>query len=447
MNNRRLLGISLAAMCAATSLLAEPAEVAVARGPEALVGKISGLRGELKSMLQELLDASIAAARKGELPNISVVVRDKTAEFEADWAEVQRLHAEYEAAREGFDASKAASPRVLALRQQIAEVKVQMAQLEANDTSFVSDGEMAASARGKAETERKIAGLEADATKIRADMNADYDEMERLQKSLRITKAKLANAKRRKVSDTSRLEDAASSVESQTVAARGRIKKAETMLENIKQDIANLRGQAAPAFSPVKAEPPVEDRSWAEGFSDLSMGVDNFFTNMTSPLYAVNHLLQGEMDAFFQTSLSFVINTVFGGLGLVDMASGLGLENKSAWFNQTLATWGIESGPYLVLPFFGSSSFRGMFGIGTDFMINPVGMIVKNDKRHTNRHMQQRNLYLALWGVQIITEREKVIEFLEDLQKNSLDMYAAMRNVTYQRDKQMEDDIKARSKN
>lgn len=174
-------------------------------------------------------------------------------------------------------------------------------------------------------------------------------------------------------------------------------------------------------------------------------GVDNFLNNLASPLYAVNHLLQGQMDEFFQTTCSFVINTIFGGLGMVDMAEGLGLENKQAWLGQTLASWGMESGPYLVLPLFGSSTFRGMFGIAGDFMANPVGMIVKNDHRHSNRHLQQRNLYMAMWGVQIISEREKVIEFLDDLQKNSLDIYTSMRNVMYQRDQKMEKDITARS--
>ena len=174
-------------------------------------------------------------------------------------------------------------------------------------------------------------------------------------------------------------------------------------------------------------------------------GVDNFLNNLASPLYAVNHLLQGQMDEFFQTSCSFIINTIFGGLGIVDMAEGLGLNNQKAWFAQTLASWGVESGPYLVLPLFGSSTFRGMFGIAGDFMANPVGMIVKTDHRHSNRHLQQRNLYMAMWGVQIISEREKVIEFLEDLQKNSLDIYTSMRNVTYQSDQKMEKDISARS--
>lgn len=174
-------------------------------------------------------------------------------------------------------------------------------------------------------------------------------------------------------------------------------------------------------------------------------GVDNFLNNLASPLYAVNHLLQGQMDEFFQTTCSFIVNTIFGGLGMVDMAEGLGLENKQAWFGQTLASWGMESGPYLVLPLFGSSTFRGMFGIAGDFMANPVGMIVKNDGRHSNRHLQQRNLYMAMWGVQIISEREKVIEFLEDLQKNSLDIYTSMRNVAYQRDQKMEKEITARS--
>ncbi|MDP2194079.1 MAG: VacJ family lipoprotein [Alphaproteobacteria bacterium] len=177
----------------------------------------------------------------------------------------------------------------------------------------------------------------------------------------------------------------------------------------------------------------------------VKSGFDNFMTNLSSPLYAVNHMLQGEMGAFFDTTMCFVINTLFGGVGLVDMAEGFGLQNKRAWFGQTLATWGMESGPYLVLPLFGSSTFRGAFGTAGEFMINPVSMIVNNDKRHGNRHKQQRNLYMALWGIQIISEREKVIEFLEDLQKNSLDIYVSMRDITYQQDQKMEAEIKARS--
>lgn len=177
----------------------------------------------------------------------------------------------------------------------------------------------------------------------------------------------------------------------------------------------------------------------------LKTGFDNFWDNLQSPLYAVNHLLQGEMDAFFQTTLSFTLNTLFGGLGLFDMAEGVGLKNHRAYFGQTLATWGMESGPYLVLPVVGSSTFRGTFGLLGDFMLDPIGMITKNTSRHSNRHKQQRNLYLALYGVSIIAEREKLIEFLEDIQKNAIDPYVAIRNAYYQKTKDMESKIKKSS--
>lgn len=174
----------------------------------------------------------------------------------------------------------------------------------------------------------------------------------------------------------------------------------------------------------------------------VQTGVANVISNAFSPLYAVNHLLQADMNSFFKTTGAFVVNTLFGGLGLFDMAEGMGLKRKTNSFDQTLARWGMESGPYLILPFLGSSSFRGVYGLVGDQMLDPMAFVVANKSRSHNHHHQQKNIYLAVWGISIIEKRAQIIPFIEDIKKNSIDSYVAIRTAYDQRRIAMEEDVK-----
>lgn len=176
----------------------------------------------------------------------------------------------------------------------------------------------------------------------------------------------------------------------------------------------------------------------------VQSGVSNFYSNITAPLYAVNHLLQADMDAFFKTTGAFIVNTLFGGLGLVDMAEGMGLKRKESSFDGTLAAWGMESGPYLILPFLGSSCFRGLFGTVGDFAIDPMAMAVENKQRAHNHHLQQKNIYLAVWGIHLVDKRAEIIPFIEDIKKNAIDTYVAVRSAYNQRRIGMEKEIAER---
>ncbi|CAO4845208.1 MAG: hypothetical protein CNLJKLNK_00210 [Holosporales bacterium] len=170
-------------------------------------------------------------------------------------------------------------------------------------------------------------------------------------------------------------------------------------------------------------------------------GVSNFCANIYSPLHAVNHLLQANMNDFFQTTCAFVINTVFGGFGLVDMAEDIGFKRKKATFDQTLACWGMESGPYLVLPIFGATSFRGALGIGGDMFLDPVSSAISNEKN--TRHKSHKNLYLAVWGIDIVDKRAKMIPAIEEIKK-APDPYIAVRSAAEQRRIAMEEELKSR---
>lgn len=101
-------------------------------------------------------------------------------------------------------------------------------------------------------------------------------------------------------------------------------------------------------------------------------GVGNFLRNLGSPVVFVNNVLQGDMDGAGTTAYRFGVNTVFGGLGLFDLAEGDGFEHRGEDFGQTLAVWGVPEGPYLVLPFLGPSNLRDTVGQGVDTAFDPL---------------------------------------------------------------------------
>lgn len=91
--------------------------------------------------------------------------------------------------------------------------------------------------------------------------------------------------------------------------------------------------------------------------------VGNFFRNLLEPTTIVNDLLQGKpLQAISDTS-RFVLNTTLGIAGLFDVATKVGVERHEEDFGQTLAVWGVPSGPYVVLPFIGPSYVRDAFGL------------------------------------------------------------------------------------
>ena len=175
-------------------------------------------------------------------------------------------------------------------------------------------------------------------------------------------------------------------------------------------------------------------------------GVTNFMDNLFAPVTLVNNVLQGEGTQAFHTIFRFVINSTVGILGLMDVAKEIGLPNQPATLNQTFAKWGVETGPYLMLPFFGPSSFRGAYGMVGESFINPLGYVVQNKNRRYNHHHQQRRLLYALYGLDIVNRRAKLIVALNDIEKNSLDPYASLRSVYFQKQKELETNLKSQYK-
>src|SRR5690349_12535593 len=101
-----------------------------------------------------------------------------------------------------------------------------------------------------------------------------------------------------------------------------------------------------------------------------------FVDNLAEPRIFVNDLLQARVNAAGMTFTRFVANSILGVGGLFDYASAHGFPRQSGDFGQTLYAWGVESGPYLVLPFLGSSNPRDTLGLGVDFATTPPALVV-----------------------------------------------------------------------
>lgn len=98
-----------------------------------------------------------------------------------------------------------------------------------------------------------------------------------------------------------------------------------------------------------------------------SKGVSNFFNNVDDIVVFFNQLLQFKFAEATATSARLVFNTTFGLLGLIDVATDMDLPKENEDFGQTLAVWGVASGPYLVLPFIGPRTIRDTAGLAVDW--------------------------------------------------------------------------------
>ena len=90
----------------------------------------------------------------------------------------------------------------------------------------------------------------------------------------------------------------------------------------------------------------------------LNDGVTNVFNNLGEPKNLVNNILQGKLHDAGVDLGRFLMNTTVGVVGVFDVATRMGLQRNDEDFGQTLGVWGVQSGPYVMLPLFGPSTLR-----------------------------------------------------------------------------------------
>ncbi len=150
-------------------------------------------------------------------------------------------------------------------------------------------------------------------------------------------------------------------------------------------------------------------------------GVSNAMGNLGEPITGVNALLQGKGKDAATTLGRLTINTIFGVFGLWDVATPMGLELKDEDFGQTLGTWGIGQGPYLVLPFYGPSTIRDAFGRVGDYPLNPI------------QYIDSSGLRTGLSVINVVDLRSKALGGEKVLDEAALDKYTFLRDAYLQR--------------
>ncbi|NBS17663.1 MAG: VacJ family lipoprotein [Gammaproteobacteria bacterium] len=172
-----------------------------------------------------------------------------------------------------------------------------------------------------------------------------------------------------------------------------------------------------------KVTPPVVDR-----------GVTNFYSNVEDITVFGNDLLQFKLLQSGKDFGRFFVNTTVGLVGFVDVASKMNLPKHNEDFDQTLATWGIPSGPYVIIPLLGPSTPRGIFGIAGDVAANPINWI---------NPMAGYPIWGGVWhatdavilgsgALRIIDQRSDLLSASKIMDEASVDRYEFIRNAYFQ---------------
>lgn len=150
-------------------------------------------------------------------------------------------------------------------------------------------------------------------------------------------------------------------------------------------------------------------------------GVDNFFGNFADAWSAVNNFLQGKGTAGVYDIVRVGTNTVFGLLGVLDVATEMGVEKTREDFGQTLGVWGMGTGAYIVWPLLGPSSVRDSIALPLDTAATPAVAFNDGGARY------------SLTALQIINTRANLLGATRVLDDIALDKYNFLRDAYLQR--------------
>ena len=152
----------------------------------------------------------------------------------------------------------------------------------------------------------------------------------------------------------------------------------------------------------------------------MQRGVSNFFDNLRELPTIANDLLQIKPGYAVKDSTRFLINSTFGLAGFVDVASMLGVERHKEDFGQTLHNWGFKNSTYIVLPFFGPSTFRDTVGFAIDYSAFSVFPYLKKSERYW------------LLGGDYLDQRSRMSRHGKVLEAVGIDQYVLVRNAYLQ---------------
>jgi len=169
----------------------------------------------------------------------------------------------------------------------------------------------------------------------------------------------------------------------------------------------------------------------AKGYRSLptpvKKGTGNVLNNLSTLITIPNNLLQGDLKLAGINTGRLVVNTTLGILGIFDPASEMGFPKYvKEDYGQTLGTWGVGPGCYLVLPVLGPSTIRDTAGMFINVM---GGDPYYNISVNGNNEYLDGKLYAATKTLSAVEFRATNLESLDNLEKNSVDFYASVRSL------------------
>ncbi|MFK5969634.1 MAG: VacJ family lipoprotein [Candidatus Marithrix sp.] len=156
----------------------------------------------------------------------------------------------------------------------------------------------------------------------------------------------------------------------------------------------------------------------------INKSITNFFSNINDINVIINDLLQFKFKQAASDSGRVLLNSTFGLLGFIDLASRFDIPKHNEDFGQTLGYWGVDSGPYVMLPFLGPSSGRDAIGVGIDVFLDPRFYYTGKPMGMTSTH--------ASWSSELVNKidmRADLLEMEKALEKAAMDEYAYLRNA------------------
>ena len=164
--------------------------------------------------------------------------------------------------------------------------------------------------------------------------------------------------------------------------------------------------------------------------SPIRTGTSNFVGNLSTLLTIPNNVLQGDLGIAGKNTLRFIVNSTVGIIGIFDPASAMGLNSyEKEDYGQTLGSWGVGEGCYVVLPVLGPSTARDAIGslgnyLGGDAWYN---VTVRNDTHYFSDFD-----YYASKGAGGVDFRAKNFDDINNLEENSIDFYASVKSLYLQ---------------
>ena len=155
--------------------------------------------------------------------------------------------------------------------------------------------------------------------------------------------------------------------------------------------------------------------------SMVRTAIGNFFGNIGDVWTAVNNYLQGKPGKGTNDVARVVLNSTFGLVGLIDVATPAGLVKHEEDFGQTLGTWVVGSGPYLVLPIFGASTVRDGLAWAVDLYADPINQV--DSARWSN----------SARALRLVDQRAALLDSTRMVEDAALDPYLFVRDIHLQR--------------